>query len=303
MRSLGIAVALVIALFSAKPASAQSAEDEDESTRLFESIEWIAGPDVGRLGNEAEVQIPESCRFTESAGAKAFMLATQNPPSGNERGILLCENPNDPEDHYFVVFTYDASGYVRDDEGKSLDAAKILATLRSGNEAGNRERRSLGWSELTINGWVSEPFYDPATNNLTWSLRLSDDTQESTVNHSVRLLGRGGVMHVDLVTGDEQLEAAVPAFEAMLTGFTYVEGQRYAEWRDGDKMASYGLTALVAGGAGAAAVKLGLFGKLWKVIAGFMAAAGKFIVVLVVAIGAKLRSMFSRKEPATAGSA
>ena len=303
MRSLGIAVALVLALFQTKSAGAQSAEDENESARLFESIEWIAGPDVGRLGNEAEVQIPESCRFTESAGARAFMLATQNPPSGKERGILLCENPEDAEDHYFVVFTYDASGYVRDDEGKSLDAAKILATLRRGNEAGNEERRSLGWSELTINGWVREPFYDPSTNNLTWSLRLSDDTQESTVNHSVRLLGRGGVMHVDLVTGDEQLDAAVPAFEAMLTGFTYVEGQRYAEWRDGDKMASYGLTALVAGGAGAAAVKLGLFGKLWKVIAGFFAAAGKFIVVALVAIGAKLRSVFSRKEPATAGSA
>ena len=303
MRTLGIAVALVIALFSTKSASAQSAEDEDESTRLFESIEWIVGPDVGRLGDEAEVQIPESCRFTESAGAKAFMLATQNPPSGNERGILLCENPENAEDHYFVVFTYDASGYVRDDEGKSLDGAKILATLRRGNEAGNRERRSLGWSELTIDGWVREPFYDPATNNLTWSLRLSDDTQESTVNHSVRLLGRGGVMHVDLVTGDEQLAAAVPAFEAMLGGFAYVEGQRYAEWRDGDKMASYGLTALVAGGAGAAAVKLGLFGKLWKVIAGFFAAAGKFIIVALVAIGAKLRSVFSRKEPAAAGSA
>ncbi len=302
MRSLGIAVALVMSLLSTKFAGAQSAE-EDESTRLFESIEWIAGPDVGRLGNEAEVQIPENCRFTESAGARAFMLATQNPPSGDERGILLCENPEDAEDHYFVVFTYDASGYVRDDEGKSLDAMKILATLRRGNEMGNKERRNLGWSELTIDGWVREPFYDPATNNLTWSLRLSDDSEESTVNHSVRLLGRGGVMHVDLVTGDEQLAAAVPAFEAMLTGFSYVEGQRYAEWRDGDKMASYGLTALVAGGAGAAAVKLGLFGKLWKVIAGFFAAAGKFIVVALVAIGAKLRSVFSRKEPATAGSA
>lgn len=302
MRSLGIAVALVIALFTSRPVAAQS-EGEDESARLFESIEWIAGPGTGRLGNEAEIQIPEACRFTESDGARAFMLATQNPPSGNERGILLCENPDDAEDHYFVVFTYDPSGYVRDDEGKKLDAEKILTTIRSGNEEGNKERRRLGWSTLTIDDWVRAPFYDAQTNNLTWSLRLSDEDQESTVNHSVRLLGRGGVMHVDLVTGDEQLASAVPAFESMLTGFTYVEGQRYAEWRDGDKMASYGLTALVAGGAGAAAVKLGLFGKLWKVIAGFFAAAGKFIVVALVAIGAKMRSVFSRKEPATAGSA
>src|SRR5688500_1869939 len=126
MRSLGIAVALVVALFTARPVAAQS-EGEDESESPFESIEWIAGPGTGRLGNEAEIQIPGICRFTESDGARAFMLATQNPPSGNERGILLCENPDDAEDHYFVVFTYDPSGYVRDDEGKTLDAEKILA--------------------------------------------------------------------------------------------------------------------------------------------------------------------------------
>ena len=302
MRTLGIAVALVLSLLPFEPAAAQSA-DEDESASYFDSIEWIAGPDVGRLGNEAEVQIPESCQFTESEGARLFMLATQNPPSGNERGILLCQNPEDAEDHYFVVFSYDASGYVRDDEGKKLDAAKILATIKRGTEAGNKERRRMGWSALNVGGWVREPFYDPATNNLTWSLRLLDDNQESSVNHSVRLLGRGGVMHVDLVTGDEQLAAAVPAFESMLAGFSYVSGQRYAEWRDGDKMAGYGLTALVAGGAGAAAVKLGLFGKLWKMIAAFLAGAGKFIVVAFAAFAAKFRSFFGRKAEPAPGSA
>ena len=296
-----------VAVFAALLLSAPSAEaqgPQDESARHFESIEWIDGPNVGYLGLEAEIRIPESCRFTESEGAKAFMLATQNPPAGNERGVLLCENPADESDYYFVVFSYDASGYVRDDDSKTLDAAKILAGLRRDQELGNKERRRLGWSALTLDGWVKEPFYDPQTNNLTWSLRLLDDDRESSVNHSVRLLGRGGVMHVDLVTGDEQLATAIPSFEQMLTGFEYVPGQRYAEWRDGDKLAGYGLTALVAGGAGAAAAKLGLFGKLWKVIAGFFAAAWKFIAIAVVGIGAKLRSMFTRKpEPAPSGGA
>ena len=65
---------------------------------------------------------------------------------------------------------------------------------------------------------------------------------------------------------------------------------------EGDKVAKYGLTALVAGGAGAAAMKLGLFGKLWKVIVGIFAAAGKAIVAGVAAVAAWLRSIFRKKS-------
>jgi len=44
----------------------------------------------------------------------------------------------------------------------------------------------------------------------------------------------------------------------MIGGFSYSSGYKYAEWRSGDKVAAYGLTALVAGGAGVALVKSGL---------------------------------------------
>ena len=44
-------------------------------------------------------------------------------------------------------------------------------------------------------------------------------------------------------------------------------GSRYAEFGQGDKIAAYGLTALVAGGAGAALAKSGLLSKMWKAIA------------------------------------
>jgi len=54
-----------------------------------------------------------------------------------------------------------------------------------------------------------------------------------------------------------------------------VEGQRYAEFRPGDKIAEYGLAALITGGAAAVALKTGLFQKFWKLIVlGFVALAG-----------------------------
>ena len=240
----------------------------------LDKIPWAKGPTKGVLGTEATITVPASCLFTGMDGVKAFLEATQNNASGNERGVLLCP-ANGTNDTWFVLFSYDQSGYVRDDEGASLDADAILESVRRGTDAGNRERKRRGWGTLTVEGWATKPFYDRATNNLTWAITARDNEGGRTVNHSVRLLGRGGVMHADLVTTPQQLAALVPTFNTMIGGYTYSSGYKYAEWRSGDKVAAYGLTALVAGGAGVALVKSGLLVKFWKLIViGFAALVG-----------------------------
>ena len=222
----------------------------------------------------------------------------ENPSSGREMGVVLCSTgAGEEKDFWFVVFEYDASGYVKDDEKTKLDKKAILETIQAGTEAGNRARRDRGWEELEVLGWQTAPFYDDATNNLTWSTRLrSKGETEESINHSVRLLGRGGVMNVDLVASKEQYAAVLGSFTDILDSYEYVPGSRYAEWRTGDKLAEYGLTALIAGGAGAAAVKLGLFGKLWKVVLGAVLALKKLLIVGVLSLGAFLKRMFGKKE-------
>ena len=268
------------------------AQSDDEKRDRFNSIAWADGPREGSLGSVAKLSVPDGCRFTEAKGAKSFLELTENPTSGDEVGVLLCStapegNPAEAQS-WFVVYEYDESGYVKDDEKATLDADKILGTLRAGNEAGNRERRRRGWSELTLDGWIRPPYYDESTHNLTWATRVIAEG-DTGANHSVRLLGRGGVMKVDLVTDPEALDLVLPAFDSVIATTAFSPGNTYAEWRAGDKVAAYGLTALVAGGA---AAKLGLFGKLWKVIL----ASGKAIIVAIVAAFAWLRSLFRRKS-------
>jgi uncharacterized membrane-anchored protein len=291
---LGTAVVLVAAL-----AVSASAQSDEQKRDIFNSIEWTDGPGEGKLGSVAHLSVPEGCRFAEAAGAKTFLELTENPTSGSEVGILLCStapegNPAEAR-NWFVVYDYDASGYVKDDEKTQLNADKILGTLREGNEAGNRERRRRGWSELTLDGWIRPPYYDEATHNLTWATRVISEG-DTSVNHSVRLLGRGGVMKVDLVTDPSAFELVLPAFDGVVSKTAFRPGNTYAEWRAGDKVAAYGLTALVAGGA---AVKLGLFGKLWKLIL----AGGKAIVVGVIALFAGIRKFFRRRPKVESGTA
>lgn len=275
------AVAVAAVLAAGLPAAAQAPASTAE--QLFASIQWQDGPDTATIGSQSKVAVPADCQFTGAQGARTFMLATENPPAGNELGVLLCSD-DEEESHWFVVFSFDDSGYVRDSDAGELDADAILASLREGTAQGNVERQARGWGTINLDGWQRQPYYDARTNNLTWATRLSD-TEGVTVNHSVRLLGRGGVMHADLVIDPEQLDATMPAFDAIVTSHSFLPGRRYSEWREGDKMAEYGLTALIAGGAGAVAAKSGILGKLVKVI-----------VVAVVGAAAWLRSLFTGKK-------
>jgi uncharacterized membrane-anchored protein len=45
----------------------------------------------------------------------------------------------------------------------------------------------------------------------------------------------------------------------LLQNYSFNEGEKYSEFRSGDKIAEYGLSALIVGGAAAAAVKTGAF--------------------------------------------
>ena len=91
--------------------------------------------------------------------------------------------------------------------------------------------------------------------------------------------------------------AAVADVNRVLTAYRFNSGDTYAEWRPGDKVAEYGLTGLIVGGAVAAAVKTGLLKGLWKFVVAGVAAFWKVILAAVVAVIAGLKSLFKRKQP------
>jgi uncharacterized membrane-anchored protein len=94
-------------------------------------------------------------------------------------------------------------------------------------------------------------------------------------------------MEVTLVVSPERLAETMPKFKAMLAGFEYKTGHKYAEFRAGDRTAAYGLTGLIVGGGTAALVKTGAFKWIWK---GLAAAA--------LAVGALVKKIFSRRSDA-----
>ena len=236
-----------------------------------DKLKWQEGPSVGDMNGIAEVQVPAGYVYIGAKDTRVLMEAMQNPISGREMGLVAPADLN-----WFVVFEYDDVGYVRDDERNNLNADAMLAAIRKGTEEGNKERKRRGWPTMTITGWEQPPRYDETTHNLEWAIR-GESEGKPVVNFNTRVLGRGGVMRVTLVTEPSTLVSTLPKFRSVLGGFDFRKGQKYAEFRSGDKVAKYGLTALVVGGATAAAVKTGLFKWIWKgLVIGGVAVAGLF---------------------------
>ena len=260
MRSQSLATRALafVLLFATIVSAAESTSNDATKASPVQGVKWQKGPSSGALGSLAQIKVPEKYIFADGEDTKLLMEAMQNPVSGRELGFLAPEKAP-----WFIVFEYDDTGYIRDDEKRSLDAAALLDSIKAGNENGNKEREKRGWPKLEITGWEQQPHYDEKTNNLEWAIRAQSEGRP-LVNFNTRILGRGGVMRVTLVTGPEELPATLPQYKAALADFSYNSGHKYAEYRQGDKLATYGLSALIVGGATAAAVKSGAFKWLWK---------------------------------------
>jgi uncharacterized membrane-anchored protein len=265
------------------------AQEPAQQQQQQPKINWQVGPTTGKLGDLAEITIPEGYAFADKDGAIKILQATENIPSGRELGVVVSKNAS-----WFMIFEFRESGYVKDDEGGKLDSEAILKSLKEGTEDANTERAKHGWKPIHVTGWERQPFYDPQTHNLTWAtLVRGDDSQEvGSVNHEIRILGRRGTMEVDLIASPTEYASLTGTFNTLISGFHYTAGNRYSDFAKGDKVAEYGLTALILGGGAAVALKTGLLAKFWK-----------FIVMGIVALGAalkklwqKIRELFGKEE-------
>jgi uncharacterized membrane-anchored protein len=157
----------------------------------------------------------------------------------------------------------------------------------------NPERKKQGYPAMTLVGWAETPHYDKASHKLYWAKELqSDDSPQHGLNYNIRVLGREGVLVLNAVAGLDQLGQIKTEMQKVTTATNFTAGNRYADFNGStDKVAEYGIAALVAGGV---AAKLGLFAKLFALLLAFK----KLVVIGVAAAGSWIWKVFKRKPKA-----
>ncbi|MEZ6012637.1 MAG: DUF2167 domain-containing protein [Hyphomonas sp.] len=186
-----------------------------------------------------------------------------NPPDETILGMLFPAGYSPAVADWGAVITYEDTGYVSDDDAAHTDYDALLKDMKASIRRNNAGLEQQGYPTVELVGWAARPNYDADSHRIDWAkdLIFSSANGEHTLNYDMRVLGRGGVLSVNFVAPIESLDAVRAAAPEVLAIPDFTEGNRYEDYRKGDKTAGYGVAALIAGGVGvAAAKKVGLLG-------------------------------------------
>jgi len=284
----------LLALFFATAAPAQdAAAQKDEVQKFMDSLHFKTGKVTVPKAN-ATLTLTPDFRFLDAQDAQRVLEQLWgNPPDRDVLGMLVPTSKSlaDDKGGWAIVITYVADGYVSDADASKIDYTKMLKEMQDSTREANPERKKQGYPEVDLVGWATPPHYDAASNKIYWAKELDFNRgHEHTLNYDIRVLGRNGYLSLNAVAGMSQLETVQMQMPNVLAMTEFDQGQRYTDFNAStDKVAAYGIGALVAG---AIAAKAGLFAKLFALLLAFK----KVLIAGVIAIGAVLRKIFSRKQ-------
>ena len=285
----------LIALLLAAPCLALFAQEKDrlkEFTDLEAKLHYQKG-EINLQGDLAKLNVPENFRYLAPADAKIVLTKMWgNPEAGKTLGMVIpAETSPLDQNCWAVVITYTEDGYVKDSEADKINYTDLLKDMQKATAAYNKEREKEGYPPTKLVGWATPPRYDKVTHKMYWAKELNfGDSKENTLNYNIRVLGRRGVLVLNAVAAISDLKLIEEHAPAIVGMVDFKQGNRYADF-DGntDKVAAYGLAALVAGGI---AAKAGFF----KVILIALLAAKKFVIIGAIALFGFVKKIFGKKE-------
>ncbi len=291
IRAMGIALALAcvvplavgtpVAVAQEQPLTAEQKAFVARIEKLLAEVKPQTG-DIPIVDARATLHLGEDYYFLGPEDSRRVLVdAWNNPPAVADGvlGIVFAKGTTfaDP-DAWGAVVTFEKTGYVSDEDARTVDYAELMQRMQESQEAANESRKADGYPALHLVGWAQEPSYDPAAHSVVWAKALrSEGSARDGLNYDIRLLGRLGVLSLNMLSSMDQLARVRPAAAQLAQAATFDSGARYADYvPDVDEKAGYGIAGLVAGGAAVAvAKKAGLVA--------IMLGVGKKLIVFLVA--------------------
>ena len=278
---LALAVAVTLAPLAVRA--------DDTPQQIFDRLQQQKG-EVQLGSNLAHLSLTQHFAYLNPTDAETFLVQIwKNPPGAGKDslGLIIPTGPEGPE--YAILINYEDSGNVSDSDAATIDYDKLLKDMQESTREDSEERKKQGYAAYELLGWAKPPYYDAQAKKLHWAKRLKfSDSSDETLNYEIRVLGRGGVLDLNVIGGMDQFSMIDGRINEILAMVSFNPGNTYAEFKPGvDKAAEYGIAGLIAGGILA---KAGFF----KFLLGFAKPLLVGGIAVVAAIGGFFKRMFRR---------
>ncbi|MEO5625336.1 MAG: DUF2167 domain-containing protein [Dokdonella sp.] len=292
IHSVLFACALGVTTVAVAQSDAGSTDESSKVKQFLSQLHYQAGTiQVPEAGATLKL-VPEYRYLGAQDAQKVLEKLWGNPPDSDVLGMILPQGEAtlSKEGSWAVVVTYSSDGFVSDEEAAKTDCEKMLKEMQDDTRDANAERKKQGYDEVELVGWATKPHYDHADNKLYWAKELAfGGRADHTLNYDIRALGRKGYLSLNAIADMSQLPRVEEGMQRVLGMTEFDPGSRYADFdKSTDKIAAYGIAALVAGGI---AAKAGLFAKLFALLL----AAKKVIFLGLAAAGGVIGKLFKRK--------
>lgn len=286
----------LLMLSSYSPAYSETAAESKEAIQFMKKMETIQKSiKTGKItlpNNLAEMNLNNNIRYIPPQAAETMLVDVwgNQPGSGNNsQGMLIPKGVDitSPES-WGVVITYEEDGHVSDEEAERINYDDLMKQMQDSVKEATKEE---GSPQVELVGWADKPYYDKGSHKMYWAkeLKFNGET-ENTLNYNVRILGRKGILVLNAVSSMNNLTNIKKSMSDII-GFTeFTKGNKYTDFNpSSDKIAEYGLTALILGGV---AAKTGLFAKLFALIIAFK----KILIFGVLAVVGFVGKLFGRNK-------
>lgn len=283
------ALTLVATFASAQQSNDLSEEDAEAAywAQVSATLEGVE-PEHGTImltGAPVTLNVPDEFDFYDGKESQTILEDLWgNAPDDTVLGMIFPAGVSPGDETWGAVITYEATGYVSDEDAASQDYDKLLANMQKLARDATPELERQGYPTAELVGWAVEPKYDAESHGVSWAkdLIFSGGNGAHTLNYDMRLLGRRGVLSVNFVAAIDAVQEVQAIAPDVLAIPDFNTGEAYGDYVDGDKTAGYGVAALIAGTTGAVvAKKLGFLGvallflkKGWVIILALLGGAG-----------------------------
>lgn len=263
-----------------------------DAIKIISALKYQHGQ-INLSGGVATLNLPTNICYLSPDDAETVLVKLWgNPPGPKPLGMLVpVDKTPIEEDCWAVTIRSTEEGYVKDDDANKINYDDLLKKMQQAVHDANQERTSRGYRAMELVGWAEPPRYDAATHKFYWAKEFKvEGADEDTLNYDIRILGRHGFLVLSAIASIQQLPEIRKQAPQILAAVNFNEGSRYTDFDPKiDKVATYGLAALVAGGI---AAKLGFF----KLLLVALVAAKKFIIIAFAAAAAWFRKLFKKRD-------